>query len=159
MPPDILLPTGVLLFGLALIILFKLLTGSGDEQRIRKWIESKGNTVRSIQPHPIGAEGWLGEEGERFYAVDYEDDQGVEHRATVKTDRLQGVWWTDVAPEGAADEESTAGNLSEENARLRAKLEALRRAKAQRGDADPVDERAVAEDPSPGRQTKSNYWS
>lgn len=122
----------ILFFVLAVVaaVLFRLLAGNLDHNRIRQYVADRGGRVLDIRWAPFGP-GWYGEKSDRIYEVRYVDPDGNERRAACKTSLTTGVYFTldEVVrpghrpPEPAADREE----LEEENRRLREELARLRR--------------------------------
>ena len=79
---------------LALAVLIRLIAGSLDRERIRKYVEDRGGTILEIRWDPFGP-GWFGSRNERIYAVSYRDCDGNTHDAHCKTSLWSGVYFTD----------------------------------------------------------------
>jgi hypothetical protein len=144
--------TGILCLIVGVIgvgLMFRLLAGNMDHQRIRDYIQSHGGRVLSCAWSPFGR-GWFGEKSDRIYEVSYLDKDGNQHQATCKTSMWTGVYWTEDRivlyasrqPEAELEEQEhfrATGNpwdrladrspeeLEEENRRLRAELERLKK--------------------------------
>lgn len=117
---------GVILGVLAIAIVFRLLAGGLDGDRIDAYLAERGCEVLDRSWAPFGT-GWFGEKNDRIYEVVYRDRQGATRRATVKTSMFSGVYLTeDRVVEGPPprDEGKTVAELRAENERLRARLEA-----------------------------------
>jgi hypothetical protein len=109
-------------------ILLRLLAGSMDRARIRRYIESQGGEVLRCSWSPFGP-GWLGEKSDRLYEVRYRDRQGNEHRAACKTSMLTGVYFSEdhVVRPAERPPGPRVESLEEENRRLRQEVARLRR--------------------------------
>jgi hypothetical protein len=131
-------------------ILFRLLAGNMDRDRIRDYVQGRGGRMLSCTWAPFGT-GWFGDKSDRIYEVSYLDKEGNQHRATCKTSMWTGVYWTEdrivvhaqqqpspdklVEPEPFQSDgdpwSQTAGRSAEEleaeNRRLREELERLKR--------------------------------
>ncbi len=117
--------------GIGLAILFRVLAGNLDHDRLRVYVEQRGGTVTSIGWAPFGP-GWFGEKSDRIYEVHYTDRDGNKHQAYAKTSMMTGVYFTEDSiveyanrPVDAQEVET----LEEENARLRMEIERLKREK------------------------------
>ncbi len=112
---------------LAIIVLFRLIAGGFDGERVESYVHEQGWELVDKSWAPFGP-GWFGEKDSRIYEIVYRDQDGHVHRAHVKTSMLSGVYLTgdkivEHAPNPpAADEDS---DLAAENARLRERLAAL----------------------------------
>jgi hypothetical protein len=121
----------MLLAVVAIVVVFRLMAGSMDGDRIESYVRERGGTLRSKSWAPFG-KGWLGEKNDRIYEIEYETGDGEIRRATVKTSMLSGVYFTDDRPVGRDDKSRTdlapteeAAALRAENARLKAELDRL----------------------------------
>ena len=76
------------------MILTRVLLGSLDDQRIRKYINSQGGEIISISHKPFG-KGWFGEESNRIYSIQYKDMSSNTREAFVKTSLWGGVYLTE----------------------------------------------------------------
>lgn len=110
-------------------ITIRFAAGGLDHGRVRQYVEERGGKFISAAWAPFGP-GWFGEKSDRIYQVRYFDHAGNEHEAYAKTSMWTGVYLTEdriveyaKPPLGVEDEES----LEEENRRLRAELERLKR--------------------------------
>jgi hypothetical protein len=118
-----------LVFGLVLCL--RLFVGHLNHERIRAYVTQQGGEIISIAWNPFGT-GWFGEQSQAIYEVRYLDVHGDEHEATCKTSMFTGVYWTEdrivvsnraLSPQPMNETE----RLRDENARLKAELERLRR--------------------------------
>ena len=124
-------PIGILLLLVAVVVVFRLMAGSMDGDRIESYVRQRGGTLRSKSWAPFG-KGWVGEKSDRIYEIEYETRDGEVRQATVKTSMLTGVYFTDDRPVGRdrksmtdpAPTDETAA-LRAENARLKAELDWL----------------------------------
>lgn len=108
-------------------IVFRLAAGSMDHDRVRQYVESRGGTVIEANWAPFGP-GWFGEKSDRIYAVRYLDQDGNEHEAHCKTSMWTGVYFTeDRIVKYAERDDREEPSLEEENRRLRAEVERLKR--------------------------------
>ncbi|MCA8964419.1 MAG: hypothetical protein H6838_16050 [Planctomycetes bacterium] len=121
-------PVGLFVLLIAVALVFRLLAGGMDKDRIDDYVRERGGKVRSKSWAPFG-KGWFGERNARIYEVEYEDKHGDVHRATVKTSMFAGVYLTEDrvvrrASEKPADrdEVSELERLRDENARLKAEI-------------------------------------
>ena len=122
-------------------IAFRFAAGSMDHGRLRSYVEARGGEVIEINWAPFGP-GWFGGNKERIYHVRYLDRDGNEHEAYAKTNMWSGVYFTEdrivrYGKPPIAEEE--VESLEEENARLRAELERLKRKEHNR-DSDAIQE-------------------
>lgn len=129
---------------LLVIVGIRLAAGGLDRTRVKEYVESRGGQVIETTWEPFGP-GWFGEKSDRIYSVHYRDRDGNEHRAHCKTSMWTGVYFTQdsVVKRAAGDEAQarrsvTRESLEEENRRLRAELEELKR---QRSDSGSVEQR------------------
>ena len=126
----------VIFFVIGLVVLFRLLAGGLDSDRVREYVESRGGRLLESHWAPFGT-GWFGTKNERIYEVRYLDKDGNEHEATCKTSMMAGVYWTEdkivrYARQEEPAEPAETGSLEEENRRLREEIERLR----QKGEPD-----------------------
>ena len=77
-----------------LALLLWLVNKSMDEDRVRGWLETRGNKLLECKHTPT-TRGWLEEAKERLYEVRYLDTDGHEHFATCKTGMFTGITWTE----------------------------------------------------------------
>lgn len=113
---------------LLLALLIRLGAGSLDHGRVRRYITDRGGKVLHAGWAPFGP-GWFGEKSDRIYEVHYIDKEGNEHRAHCKTSAMSGVYFTkdEIVKYAERPEEPRAQTLEEENRRLRAEIERMRR--------------------------------
>ena len=110
---------------LAAIVVIRFLADRADRTRIHKDVEVRGGQVIDITWKPFGR-GWFGEKSDRVYLVEWLDEARRTHTSWCKTSAFSGVYWTEEgAPAGGPARELDA--LREENRRLRAELDQLRR--------------------------------
>ena len=110
---------------LVAIVAIRLLADRADRARIHKDVEERGGSVIDITWKPFGR-GWFGEKSDRVYFVEWLDAARHTHTSWCKTSAFSGVYWTEEgAPTGGPTRELDA--LREENRRLRAEVERLRR--------------------------------
>ncbi len=132
-----------LLIPLAIIvaILFRFAAGGMDNDRVRQYVEQRGGKLISAEWAPFGP-GWFGEKNDRIYQVRYTDMDGNEHEAFAKTSMWTGVYLTEdriVRYGKPRVEVEDVESLEDENRRLRAELDRLKR--KQRGeDSDAIRE-------------------
>lgn len=124
-------PMFVVLVVVALIVVVRLCAGGLDRERIGNYFRARGDTLITCEWTPFGR-GWFGERSDRIYAVRFRKSDGALWRAVVKTSMWTGVYLTEetaiVPALGAGDaRERTTADLEQENARLRAEVERLRR--------------------------------
>lgn len=126
------LPLIIILFiGVGLMI--RLFAGSMDGDRVEVYVRERGGRLLEKNWAPFG-KGWFGEKDSRIYEITYLDRDGNTHRATCKTSMFSGVYFTEdnivayaARPESPARSEASAEDLAEENRRLRAELERIKR--------------------------------
>ncbi len=119
----------IALLVIALAVAFRLIAGAVDGTRIDDYVASRGGRTVEKHWHPFGR-GWFGEQDSRIYAVRYRDADGSLHDATCKTSLFSGVYFTEdriIARPGNAAGDREKRSLVEENKRLKAELERLRR--------------------------------
>lgn len=120
----------ILVIGLALG--FRLIAGSMDGDRVERYVRERGGRLLEKTWAPFG-KGWFGEKDSRIYEVTYLDRDGNTHRATCKTSMFSGVYFTEdtiityAARSEGAGRPAVTEDLAEENRRLRAEIERLRR--------------------------------
>ncbi len=122
---------GVLIFVAvaALVVVFRVLLGSVDKDRVRHYVESRGGRFLEARWNPFGP-GWFGEKSDRIYQVRYVDQHGNEHHAHCKTSMWTGVYFTQdeiVSSPQPTQLAHEPESLEEENRRLREELARLRR--------------------------------
>lgn len=85
----------LILIGIAIAVsvMFRLLAGSLDRDRVHQYITSIGGELLESHWDPFGP-GWFGEKSDRIYKVRYRDRQGCIHSAHVKTSMMSGVYLT-----------------------------------------------------------------
>jgi hypothetical protein len=114
---------------IALAIGFRVVAGSMDRERIRAYVEQRGGRLIETTWAPFGP-GWFGGGKERIYQVRYRDHEGSIHEAYARTNMWIGVYFTEdniVHHAKMPIDEDHVESLEEENARLRAELERLKR--------------------------------
>lgn len=115
---------------LVLALVFRLIAGSFDGERIERYVQEQGWTLVDKSWDPFGP-GWFGEQDSRIYQIAYADREGNIHKAHVKTSMMSGVYLTrDVIVQPAGTErresvEESEPTLSPEE--LRRENEDLRR--------------------------------
>ena len=99
-----------------------------DGERIERYVSEHGGRLLSREWTPFGP-GWFGEKDSRLYAITFVDQAGNTHEATCKTSMLSGVYLTEDRIVGSAPGRArdSSADLAEENRRLKAELERLRR--------------------------------
>ncbi len=119
---------GFVFLFVALIIGIRLWAGSMDGERIERYVSERGGRLLSREWTPFGP-GWFGEKDSRLYAITFVDREGNTHEATCKTSMLSGVYLTEdrIVGSGPGRERDSSADLAEENRRLKAELERLRR--------------------------------
>jgi hypothetical protein len=118
-----LIPVAFVVFALV----SRLIAGALDHDRVRSYVVSRGGKIIETQWSPFGP-GWFGEKSDRIYSVRYLDRDGNEHRAHCKTSMWTGVYFTqDEIVRHADCSPNKQESLEEENRRLRAELERLKR--------------------------------
>lgn len=114
----------------ALVVVLRLFAGMLDRDRISGYITSRAGRVIGIEWAPFGR-GWFGARNERIYEVTYTDANDVFHQATCKTSMLAGVYFTEDRAEDLGENARMKydqwRHLQDENQRLRAEIERLRR--------------------------------
>lgn len=110
-------------------IMIRLIAGNMDHERIRAYVEQRGGKVIEIIWTPFGP-GWFGGGKERIYQVRYRDHEGNIHDAYARTNMWSGVYFTEdyIRQRSRTPiDECEVESLEEENARLRAELDRLKR--------------------------------
>jgi hypothetical protein len=113
----------------AIAIGLSVVVGSMDRERIRSYIESRGGKIIETTWAPFGP-GWFGGSRESTYHVRYRDHEGNIRGAYARTSMWSGVYFTEdsiVQFVKAPIDEEVVESLEEENARLRAELDRLKR--------------------------------
>ena len=131
------------LIGVAIVValLFRFGAGSMDQDRVSQYVEERGGKFISADWAPFGP-GWFGEKSDRIYQVRYLDRDGNEHEAYAKTSMWTGVYLTEdriVQYAKHLVNEKEVESLEDENARLRAELDRLKR-KDHHGNSDAIQE-------------------
>jgi hypothetical protein len=118
----------IILGFIALAIVFRLLLGSLDRDRVRAYIGDRGGRLISSTWAPCG-KGWFGEKSDRIYEVRYLDGDGNEHEASCKTSMFSGVYFTEdrivrygERPDREPRDHLRLAELELENQRLRDEL-------------------------------------
>jgi len=75
----------------ALAIVGRLIAGSMDRERIRRYIQERGGNVLDITWAPFGP-GWFGAR-ERIYSVCYRNSEGKTEDVYCKTSMWSGVYF------------------------------------------------------------------
>lgn len=76
-----------------LIIGILIFQRSTDSRRVEKYVQQQGWELVDRSWDPFGP-GWFGEKDSRIYQIVYRDQEGLLHRAHVKTSMLSGVYLT-----------------------------------------------------------------
>jgi len=131
-------PVFIFIVFIGIAIAVRLFAGSFDGDRVENYVRERGGRLLEKKWAPFG-KGWFGEKDSRIYEISYVDRDGNTHRATCKTSLFSGVYFTEdmivaygarresPGARGAADRIDPADDLAEENRRLRAEIERLRR--------------------------------
>jgi hypothetical protein len=122
-------------------IVFRLIAGSMDRERLRQYVEGRGGKVIYATWAPFGP-GWFGGNKERIYQVRYLDHDDNVHEAYARTSMWTGVYFTEdhIIQYGKPPiDEEDVETLGEENARLRAELARLKRKQRETG-SDAIEE-------------------
>jgi len=115
-----------IVFVIGLAVGFRLILGTWNHERIRKYIADKGGAVTEIQWSPFGP-GWFATQDSVIYRVMYRDRDKNEHLAYCKTNIFFGVYLTeDKIIRMAQQQPQTGISLEEENWRLKEELRRLR---------------------------------
>ena len=122
-------------------VVIRLAAGGLDQDRVSTYIEAQGGEMIDANWAPFGP-GWFGEKNDRIYQVRYLDHDGNEHEAFAKTSMWTGVYLTEdriVRYAKAPVDQEDVESLEEENRRLRAELERLKR-QQDSGNSDAIKE-------------------
>lgn len=103
-------------------VVFRLLAGSFDGDRVEAHIRDMGGELLDKSWDPFGP-GWFGEKDSRIYEIVYRDRDGRVHRAHVKTSMMSGVYLTN----DRIIEDRRQDSVEAEKARLKARLAELER--------------------------------
>lgn len=118
---------GMIVVAIVVALIMRLMHGDMDHVRLRQYIESNGGKLIDATWQPFGP-GWAGSDKDRIYLVRYTDKEGASHQAYCRTSGWSGVYFTkDRVEETAGSPMSEADSLREENERLRAELDHLKR--------------------------------
>ncbi|HZZ77931.1 MAG TPA: hypothetical protein VFE62_05410 [Gemmataceae bacterium] len=126
---------------LAIAIGVRLIAGALDRQRIASYVEIRGGRVIEATWSPFGP-GWFAGNRERIYHIRFRDHEGNIHQAYARTNMWSGVYFTEDHIVHRAHPQvdlHDVESLEEENARLRAELERLRRRERDK-DSDAIKE-------------------
>lgn len=118
----------IILAFVVIALAIRLLAGLLDGDRTREYIRSQEGEVLALRWSPFGR-GWLGEKNARIYEVQYRDQEGNIHEATVKTSMLAGVYFTEdrIVQLASTDPREHSESLQEQNALLRRRIAELER--------------------------------
>ena len=122
-------------FAIFVAIAIRFAAGGLDHDRVRKYVEQRGGKLIPAAWSPFGP-GWFGEKNDRIYQVRYLDHDGNEHEAYAKTSMWTGVYLTEdrILRYGSTPvEPEQIESLEEENRRLRAELDRMKRKEQNRG--------------------------
>jgi hypothetical protein len=112
---------GIIFIGMiVLVIVFRLIAGSFDGERVERYIREMGCELIDKSWNPFGP-GWFGEKDSRIYQIIYRDRDGRVHRADVKTSMFSGVYLTN----DRIVEDAPKRSIEEEKAALRKRLAEL----------------------------------
>src|ERR1017187_4996666 len=103
-------------------IMFRLMHGGMDRNRITRYIESRRGRLIDANWMLFGP-GWAGKGKARIYEVRYIDKDGNQHRAFCKTSGWSGVYFTEDRIEQSVDAPKAQDSLEEENRRLHDELD------------------------------------
>ena len=117
---------GIVAVAIVVAILFRVMHGGMDHNRIGAYIEARGGKVIDASWVPFGP-GWEGKGKDRIYEVRYVDKDGNPHHAYCKTSGWSGVYFTEDKIERTGEVGDEKRSLEEENRRLREELERLKR--------------------------------
>jgi hypothetical protein len=117
----------IVLGAIVVAVLLRLLHGGMDHDRLQKYIENSGGKLISATWEPFGP-GWAGSDKDRIYLVRYVDKDGLSRHAYCRTSGWSGVYFTqDTIDEPPGPPKNEVDSLKEENLRLRAELDQLKR--------------------------------
>lgn len=123
-------------FALLLALVFRLIAGSMDGDRVENHARENGWTILERHWRPFGP-GWYGSKSDRLYEIKYRNREGEVRSAFVKTSALAGVYVSHdrlvepapeaaaSAPPGPAPVPSEAERLRQENEELKARIAEL----------------------------------
>jgi hypothetical protein len=124
-----------------LAVLLWFMNRSMDQDRIRGWLEVRGNKILESKLLPSQKD-WWSQTLERQYEVRYLDGDGHEHFATCVTGLFKGIVWIDDKFLRYADQvegipmpgktDVKPPTLEEENRRLREEVERLQKEKSKK---------------------------
>ena len=121
----------IIIFGLiVLALLSRLIAGAMDRERITNYVHKQGWTLKKLHWDPFGP-GWYGEKDARIYQLVYQDAEGRNHRAHVKTSMWSGVYLTkdEVASTPSPSVPGTSMQaLQDENEQLKRRIAELEQA-------------------------------
>lgn len=119
-------PFGIIIVFIAIGLIFRLIAGSLDGDRVEAYIKKNGWKLVDKSWDPFGP-GWFGEKDSRIYQVVYEDQHGNLHKAHAKTSMLSGVYLTNdhMVKKAATPNAVDRDDLAAENERLRNKIREL----------------------------------
>lgn len=123
MEPLIIIPLAI-----AVAIACRLIAGNMDSGRIEEYIQSKGGKLLSKHWTLFG-NGWAGTKNARIYEITYKDKIGNLHSATVKTNMLSGVYFTEDNILKFAEtntKQTESDDLYEENKKLKEEIRKLK---------------------------------
>lgn len=115
-------PFFLFFIAIGIAVLFRLLAGSFDGDRVEAHIRNMGGELLDKSWDPFGP-GWFGEKDSRIYEIVYRDRDGRVHRAHVKTSMMSGVYLTN----DRIVEDRPPDSVEAEKARLKARLAELER--------------------------------
>ena len=126
---------GVLFIFIVLAVVFRLIAGSFDGERVESYVRRNGWELVDKSWDPFGP-GWFGEKDSRIYQIVYRDAHGNLHRAHVKTSMFSGVYLTNdhIVEQADAPPASRLESVQDENERLKARVREL-----EEGRAGPMD--------------------
>ncbi|MCS7338240.1 MAG: hypothetical protein NZ739_08405 [Verrucomicrobiae bacterium] len=118
----------VIVGAIVVAVIFRLIAGALDKDRIEDYIHSIGGELIDKSWAPFGP-GWFGERDSRIYEIVYRDRDGRIHRAHVKTSLFSGVYLTN----DRIVEEAPLRSVEEEKELLKRRLAELERLSAKDG--------------------------